>query len=259
MIEDDKIFQAINNAGITAPSDIVDWSSLKKILWILKVAKDNLPASPLSTKTISYLARKLLEENLPEKSVLNTIARAGKTIMKRDNKFYEITRQGREKLEETNLFKKQDILCITGEHPWTDRNKKFLEFLKKLKGEIIILEKHYGLGTFHVLDNLNEGQKVRFLTAELGSNENQDKIDRELVRFKKEFPNIKLKKYPRSWELHDRYIISDNLFVWIGHGIKDFGDKESFLIGIPVEQVSEIVTSLKTKFEERWIKSNNLN
>ena len=48
------------------------------------------------------------------------------------------------------------------------------------------------------------------------------------------------------------------MLVWIGHGIKDFGDKECFLIGIPIREVNKIIDNLKTKFEERWIKSQNL-
>jgi len=147
---------------------------------------------------------------------------------------------------------------ISGRKGWTDRNNKLPEFFSKLKGEIIIVESHYGIGTLHVLENFNPGQKIKFLTAQFGSNENSEKFSRELKRFKKEFPKIEFKIYPKFYEFHDRYILSENYFVWIGHGIKDYGDKESFLIAVPIEKVLDITKEIKEQFNQRWTKANNL-
>lgn len=258
MIEDDSIYKSISSAGITAPHNISSWSPLKKVLWILKTAKDNSPANALSPKAISHLAYKLLEENLPEKSIKNTIARAGNTIMKKDNKFYEITCYGRDKLEERNAPNSQKTFYIDGQKPWTDRNSLFPELVSKLQGEILVLDPYYGLGTFHVLSKFSRDKNIKFLTSQIGSNENPAMISKELSRFKKEFKNAELKIYSKFYELHDRYIISDNFLVLVGHGIKDIGDKECFLIGIPAEDVSDIIKNLKQKFKERWAKSNNI-
>lgn len=148
-----------------------------------------------------------------------------------------------------------EVLYISGSTPWTDRNKLLPEFLKKLRGEILAVDSYYGLGTFHVLGNFPKGQTVKFLTAQVGRTENEDTVHKELRRFRGEFPNIELRKFPHVHELHDRYLLSDNLLVWVGHGLKDFGDKESFLIGIPIDRSNRIATTLKTKFAERWVKS----
>lgn len=178
------------------------------------------------------------------------------------NKAFSINRKAFKELEkeffQRTKEKDVEIFYISGNSPWTDRNERLSEFLKKLNGEIIIVEAHYGLGTFHVLENFQKGQKVKFLTAQLGANENEDKVEKELKRFKREFPDIELKRYPKFYEFHDRYILSSNMLVWVGHGIKDFGDKECFLIGISREKISEISQILEERFKERWGKSDNL-
>lgn len=150
------------------------------------------------------------------------------------------------------------VIHISGKTGWTDRNKKFSDFLKGLKGEIVIVDSYYGLGSLHVLDNFSEDTNVKFLTAQMGSDENPEKMNKELRRFKKEFPNIALRKYPKFWELHDRYILSEDMLIWVGHGLKDFGDKECFLVGIPIEKIPEVSKTLRLQFKERWEKADNL-
>ena len=256
MMSNEDLYQVIKKANVKVPSEITSWIPLKKILWILLVSKDTTQHA-LSVEGISYLAYKLLEENLSERTVKNTIARAGDLIMKRKDNFYEITKRGREKLEVKPLIGKE-IFYVTGDRPWTDRNSKFPSFIKELEGEILILDPYYGLGTLHILSQFSKDKKMRFLSGQLGNNENQAIFSKELVRFKKEFRGADLKIYPKNYELHDRYIVSNNYLILIGHGIKDIGDKECFLIAIPSEEVSEVITNIRTKFEERWNKSNNL-
>lgn len=205
--------------------------------------------------------------NLPSpknvSDLLNKMSSKNKGILiKNKNKFNfsrkEFTTLNKEFFQDENIPKNGIIVKhISGKKGWTDRNKKFSDFLKNLKGEIIIVDGYYGLGSFHVLDNF-ENIKVRFLTFQAGRDENEEKITKELQRFKREFPKIELKKYPNFWEIHDRYILSENMLVWIGQGLKDFGDKECFLIGVPIETVLDIAEGLRAEFEERWNKSNNL-
>jgi len=214
--------------------------------------------------TISDLFKSLSlysPKNIPD--LLNKLSSKNKGILIKNKGKFNFSRKefanlNKEFLQSEDTSKKGIIVKhISGKKGWTDRNNKFSEFLKNLKGEIIIVDGYYGLGSFHVLDNL-ENRKVRFLTLQAGRDENEDKITKELQRFKKEFPKIELKKYQNFWEIHDRYILSEDMLVWIGHGLKDFGDKECFLIGIPIEKVPDIAKNLRIEFEERWNKSNNL-
>ena len=129
-----------------------------------------------------------------------------------------------------------------------------------LKGDLCIVDPFYGNGTFYVLEKFGKKRKIRFLTCNLGNQEqsNLSNFKINLGRFKKEFKNIEMKKYDKFYELHDRYIIADNALVIIGHGIKDLADKESFVIFLPEEIVANFLPVVKKTFEERWKKSNNL-
>ena len=144
-----------------------------------------------------------------------------------------------------------EFVYITGKTPWTDRNEKFINFVSRLKGEILIVDPYYGLDTLHILTKFPRSD-IKFLTAQLGNDETEEIIKKEISRFQKEFKNIHIRVYPKFYELHDRYIISDNYFVVVGHGLKDFGNKECFFIAIPAGTMSELIKVLKERFEERW-------
>ena len=149
------------------------------------------------------------------------------------------------------IMEEDNIFYISGKKPWTDRNENFIKFLQKLKGEILIVDPYYGLDTLSILARFPKN-KIRFITSQLGKEEKEELVKKEISRFKKEFKNINMGSYPKFYELHDRYIISENYFVVIGHGLKDFGNKECFLIAIPKKEIQEITNILENKFNERW-------
>ena len=151
-------------------------------------------------------------------------------------------------------------MFFSGKGSWTDPNKNFPKIISLLEGDLCILDPYYGNGTFFALEKFGNKRKIRFLTCKLGNEEqeNRTKFDINLRRFKKEFKNIELKAYGQFYELHDRYIISDNALVLIGYGIKDLADKESFIVFLPKNLVKDFLPTLKKTFEIRWKKSNNI-
>ena len=151
-------------------------------------------------------------------------------------------------------------LFLTGVNAWTDSNKSLPDIINMLKGDLRIVDPFYGNGTFFTLAKFGKGRKVRFLSAKLGDEEQRNipNFNINLKKFKREFPDIKLKKYDKFYELHDRYIIADNALVVVGYGIKDFANKESFVIFLPEKAVSKFLPILKAIFEKRWKKSNDI-
>lgn len=152
------------------------------------------------------------------------------------------------------------VMFFSGKGSWTDPNKNFPKIVEILEGDLCIVDPYYGNGTFFVLEKFGKKRKIRFLTYKLGDEEqkNRTKFDINLRRFKKEFKNIELKAYGQFYELHDRYIISDNALVIVGYGIKDLADKESFIVFLPKNLVKDFLPTLKKTFEIRWKKSNNI-
>jgi hypothetical protein len=155
---------------------------------------------------------------------------------------------------------KEDVLFFTGKDSWTDPNKHFPKVIQLLKGDLYIVDPFYGDGTFYVLEKFGKSRKIKFLSCKLGSEEQgiTTKFELNLKRFRKEFKNIEMRKYDKSYELHDRYIIADNALVIVGHGIKDLADKESFVVFLPKPLVAKFLPVLKKGFEGRWNKSQNL-
>ena len=87
------------------------------------------------------------------------------------------------------------------------------------------------------MENLREKERERFL--------------RELQDFKSEFPSVEFRDYPNV-DIHDRYIISENSLVILGHSIKDLGSKESFAIILDKSSSRNVVESLTENFNRRW-------
>lgn len=157
-------------------------------------------------------------------------------------------------------FSEHKIFFVTGSNAWTDYNENFPKIINALKGDLCIVDPLYGNGTFSTLAKFGKKRNVQFLSATLGNDEQNNTTDFNinLKKFKSQFKNIKLKKYDKFWELHDRYIIADNALVVIGHGIKDFGGKESFVIFLPRETVSNFLPNLKSIFKKRWGQSKDI-
>jgi hypothetical protein len=236
---------------------------LAQSLWVLAVVKDNTPVKVINPKTISFILSELKEIDLNEKAIVRAFARAGKKVkpyMLNREPHYEIMSEGRRLVQNTCTSPGNNVLFFTGKKSWSDPNKNFPRIIKMLKGNLCIVDPFYGNGTFYVLDKFGRDRRIRFLTCELGAEEqaNMTKFDINLKRFRREFKNIEMRKYGKRYELHDRYIIADNAIVIVGHGIKDLADKESFVIFLPRELVVNFLPVLKKTFEERWKKSNNI-
>ncbi|MDP2947369.1 MAG: hypothetical protein Q8N88_04600 [Nanoarchaeota archaeon] len=157
-------------------------------------------------------------------------------------------------------FSENKTLFITGANAWTDSNENFPKIISALNGDLCVVDQFYGNGTFSTLAKFGKERKVKFLSAKLGDEEQRNIADFNinLKKFKSQFKNIKLKKYRKFWELHDRYIIADNALVVVGYGIKDFGGKESFVIFLPKKEVADFLPILKRIFEKRWRQSNDI-
>jgi len=263
MLLEKEIINKLKRKNLSKYPDPIELLPLAQALWVLAVVKDNVGIKRIKAKSISYILSELKELDLKEKAIINAFARAKnrvKCYKEKDGVYYEIMAPGRRELELKQ--KKRDmtktIIFITGEKPWTDRNEKFMALISSLTGEVSILDPYYGIDSFHILSKFSKNNVIKFLTSQLGKDEDKIKIEKELARFKKEFKNIEIAIYPKFYELHDRYIISDNYFIIVGHGLKDIGDKECFLIALPTKEVADLIKIVKEKFKERWKKSQKL-
>jgi len=195
------------------------------------------------------------------KEIERGFTRAGRTIHKTKDvtgkSAFMIAEKGKEYLKKIGGSGNIEIIFVEGlKHRTAFR--KFSDLIGRTKGKIMVLDKFYSRDSLDVLEEFGKKRQVEFLTAKLSANENTSKFQKEFTRFRKEFLNVTVRIYSKEYELHDRYIITDNMLILLGRGIQEIGSKESFVIALDNIVGKEIRNTLKTKFEERWAKSNNL-
>ena len=144
---------------------------------------------------------------------------------------------------------------VTGQQPWSDRRLVVKEAMKKATGEVRILDKYFGMESLDFLLGFQKHRRIHFLTAHPARPTEVARLQREIATFKREFPNAQFKSYPSPHELHDRYVLFDKAVWFIGHGIKDIGKKESFVVILQDPFGRDIRKTLFDSFEARWAMS----
>lgn len=129
--------------------------------------------------------------------------------------------------------------------------RKLGEVLKSLKGTVRICDPFYGIGTLDSLDFLPKNCEVRFLTQK--TNEPTRKISGALRDFHKEKNKTEFRIAPKTAKLHDRYILTENEILILGHGLKDIGNKESFIIVLDKNLIPDLINEMVDFFDKEWI------
>jgi len=191
---------------------------------------------------------------LGKSSIAGALGRAGDRISRKwvdvdgDWRFRLMTK-GRRQVEPLLGKGSVGVLYVAGDKPRTAR-RELGEILGGLSGTIRICDPYYGIATLDSLEMVPKACDVRFLSAQI--NEDQGRFARALKTFKKEHPNTQLRVYPRPAELHDRYILSSSKLLLVGHGLKDLGGKETFIITIDRPLAPDLHKQVEAAFDARW-------
>ncbi|MCV0392811.1 MAG: hypothetical protein K5790_05885 [Nitrosopumilus sp.] len=215
-----------------------DYFTSEQISEVLKKRK-----IPLSPKAVALALRKANAKSFIDK----------KTEEKTN--YYMLMRPGKEHLELFGNDQNLKMVFIEKSTPHTAR-KKIEEILSQTKGEIKIVDRYYGQKSLDTIQKFGKSRTIKFLTADPGTGETQQKFSRDLIHFTREFKNVHVRKINNGKELHDRYIITGDSLILLGHGIKDIGGTESFVIFFKGSEVSDIKSMLETKFNQRWTTAN---
>ncbi|MEY2562245.1 MAG: hypothetical protein QOH88_438 [Verrucomicrobiota bacterium] len=228
-------------------------------LWMLWVMRDYFGHhSPMYASELAHLLE-LRGIAVREDQLEQLLMRAGKKIMRKrydetsTELAYMIAEKGVAFLQAKYSATGVRAIIIDGTQPWRDRHVTLPTIAEQLSGRICVVDKYYGRGTLAVLYHFRHGSPLQFLTAR--TSETAGAFARELRDFKRESPTLEVRIFPDSGELHDRYIISEHALIIVGHGIKDIGTKESFLIFLEGDSTSELRQTLLEKFNHRWSQS----
>jgi hypothetical protein len=224
----------------------------------LAIAENKAERSYMSSEHI-VAALEAAGVAIKSNQISKAFARAGNKVSRQIQEgetYYRIMTSGRRQV--SHLFEAQseiNVSYIEGGKPRTAR-KMLSDILTTLSGDVRVCDPYYGLRTLDALEMIPTACSVKFLTAQ--TTEKPIKLAGAITDFKRERSKTELRIYPDPKSLHDRYVLSSNLLLILGHGIKDIGNKESFVVSISSEYARDLLRSLEKTFEERWAISTTL-
>jgi hypothetical protein len=258
----DPMIETFKITNVSAYPDVTKLDcALDAALWVLWVFVDAIKyQNYLTAADISNVLASVYSVSFTEREITNAFNRAGKKIhitKKGDKPTYKIMKKGIEYLTSLQESKDVDVWHFDGKKPWSSPTL-FKDLFSNSVSDIRIVDKFYSRESLYMIGRFAGQVKIRWLTAEKSRDEDEAKFTNELSRFKTEYKNVEIRKHAKAYEFHDRYIITDDSLVLIGHGLIDLGRKESFLIVLKNDVAKGIRESLATSFEEKWAKASNL-
>ncbi|MDP3297880.1 MAG: hypothetical protein Q8N09_09905 [Thermodesulfovibrionia bacterium] len=228
-------------------------SPQKTALSVLQISYDNFKVEYLTPEAI-IACLEAADISIKKIALVRALARSGNKVSTKktdDGLKYKITIHGRRSIENILSTDSLQIIYVRAGTPRTARNQ-LKSFLNELKGQVKICDPYYGVRTFDVLELIPKSCNVSFLT--LKTNENVGLLKRVIKDFVTEHPKTSIKQY-NGKDIHDRYIITDSNFIIVGHGIKDIGNKDSFVITIEKAFAPDLWIQISNSFNNKWSNS----
>jgi len=234
--------------------------SLERALWVLWIAKDGLNIKRLSAEEIATIIVEVKEISIDSKSIIYSFNRAKDKVhthKQGERILYEIMRPGKEFLEVKAKGGLVSMYYFEPDRRFSSKRILSRDIFESLHGELMIIDPYCGERTLDILKNTNlskdtKGNKVRFLTRlDNLNNKDKNRFLRELADFKNEFPNFEIRDCSDA-DIHDRYIVSSDKVVILGHSMKDLGKKESFAVILDKKANRNLVEAMIENFNRRW-------
>ncbi len=220
----------------------------------LTLAEDRFGAEYLTTEQISN-ALECAGVAVSPTQLEKAFSRAKGRVSRRKSNgetWYKVMTPGRREVEPLLESGNIKVLYVDSGRPRTAR-RKLGEILSELQGLVRVCDPYCGLGTLDSLEMIPEACEVEFLTLQ---KVNSAKLDGPLEAFRRERKHTELRKLPSvpntPSEIHDRYVLSGDKVLIVGHGLMDIGGKESFVITLEKSLVPDLFEQLRQSFDEKW-------
>jgi len=162
---------------------------------------------------------------------------------------YRLMTKGKSEVEDILGGELMSVVRVEGGRPRTAR-LTLGEMLSGLTGSVRICDPYYGAKTLNSLDYIPKTCSIEFLTAK--TSESVTRLHGAVAEFIKERPKTEFRLAQKANELHDRYVLTPDTLLLLGHGLKDIGGKESFIIRLGYELVPDLIGELNNAFAARW-------
>jgi hypothetical protein len=141
------------------------------------------------------------------------------------------------------------VVQIAAGKPWTG-HVEAARILQSLAGEVRICDPYYGQGSLMRLAELTSATAVQFLTQR-PDNKEKSFLPKAIRDFVTEHPHIELREHVVN-DIHDRYIVTADELVILGHGLKDIGSKESFVVRLHRDLIPDTLDERLVSFDQKW-------
>jgi hypothetical protein len=164
---------------------------------------------------------------------------------------YKLMTKGKRQIDEILGTQKLTVIHIEGNHPRTAR-KRLAEIFNSFSSSVNICDPYYGARTLDSLDHIPLSTAVKFLTAK--TSEAIPSLHRAFRDFQREHSKVEFRIAEKPNELHDRYAVTRSELLILGHGIKDIGGRESFIVRLNKEHATGLIREVLLSFDSRWLK-----
>ncbi len=142
------------------------------------------------------------------------------------------------------------VWLVEGGKPHTEW-KRLAAVLETLSGDVCVCDPYYGPRVLTAFEHLQQCTRIRYLTRHLGRG-GKAIAEPQVKDFKREYSNLEF-CFLNNGALHDRYLLTESRLLLLGHGLKDFGNKESFVVILDQQfAAGTIIQTVKDSFEAHW-------
>jgi len=226
-------------------------SPLNLALSILQIAGDKFGVEYLSSEGISACLE-AADISLKPIAITRALAPAGNKVNRKlldGETKYKIMTHGRRAIEQLLDFGNICVVFVESGTPRTSR-KQLENFLAELTGTIKICDPYYGVRTLDLLEMIPQSCKVQFLTTK--SNEKPGHLTTSIRDFITEHPKTEIRVLQGSHDIHDRFILCEQSLLIVGHGLKDIGNKNSFIIRLGKAVIEDLWKKVESDFDTKW-------
>jgi hypothetical protein len=224
-------------------------------LWCLYVSKHEFSVEYLTHEEIETILDTHLDIPVKLKKLKKAMASAYGTKVSKEKggSGIKISITGEKYLKSLRKDGLLNVVCIDPKRP-REATQNLEQLVKSIpKGELLICDPYYGVRSLDVLEEfIKHHPKIRFLTRQPGSREKTTALTTAVTHFKKQNSKKMEIRLINTKDFHDRYILSKDRFLLIGHGLLDLGSKESLIVMIPDQFGKDIRKTLTQNFNNRW-------
>jgi hypothetical protein len=217
----------------------------------LLLAEDRAGAQRLTAADI-VTALEAADVSVTEKQVAGALAMADALVSRKviaSKNSYSLMTVGRRRVQPLLSIGPIQVSYIEAGSPRSSR-MHLAEMLTRLKGPICICDPYYGARSLESLAQIPQPCASRFLTST--TTESPAKLAGPLQDFHREHPNVEMRMLATPNTLHDRYIVTQDSLFLMGQGIKDIGNKDSFIVVISRSYAADAVDEVDRRFARLW-------